>query len=30
MSVGYRHRAAKKTMNPDYEYTYMTVKGKKW
>jgi predicted phosphoadenosine phosphosulfate sulfurtransferase len=30
MSVGYKQRAAFKTMNPDYKYTYMSVKGKKW
>lgn len=30
MSVGYKQRAAFKTMNPDYQYTYMSVKGKKW
>jgi predicted phosphoadenosine phosphosulfate sulfurtransferase len=30
MSVGYRHRAAFKTMNPDYKYTYLSLKGKKW
>lgn len=30
MSVGYKHRAAKRTMDKDYKYTYMSVKGKKW